>query len=135
MGQTLRHDETVWALGFSPDSRMAVTGSWDRTARLWETATGKAIGQPMQHLDDVLAVGFSPDGRTVMTGSYDFGVRLWPVPVPLDGDASRILLWAQVASGMELDDEGVVEVLDAKTWQQRRDEIARQGGPPQFGTR
>ena len=34
---------------FSPDGRFVVTASVDRTARVWEAATGKAIGEPLRH--------------------------------------------------------------------------------------
>ena len=40
---------TVKSAAFSPDGRFVVTASWDRTARVWEAATGKAIGEPLRH--------------------------------------------------------------------------------------
>jgi WD40 repeat protein len=54
-----------------------LTGSGDKTARLWEATTGKAIGTPMPHQGAVEAVAFSPDGRLVLTGSPDKTARLW----------------------------------------------------------
>ena len=41
----------------------------DRTARLWDLASGRPLGEPMPHRGEVSAVAFSPDGRTVLTGS------------------------------------------------------------------
>ncbi len=64
-------------MAFSPDGRTVLTASWDRTARLWDAATGRPIGQPMTHDDWVSSVAFSPDGRTILTGSYDRTARLW----------------------------------------------------------
>jgi WD40 repeat protein len=65
------------AVAFSPDGKTVLTGSGDKTARLWEAATGKAVGPPLQHQDIVCAVAFSPDGETVLTGSWDKTARLW----------------------------------------------------------
>ena len=67
------------AVAFSPDGKTVLTGSVDKTARLWETATGKPLGPPLQHQNGVGAVAFSPDGRTVLTGSWDNTARLWAV--------------------------------------------------------
>jgi hypothetical protein len=53
------------------------TASRDRTARVWDAATGKPIGAPMQHEMEVYSVRFSPDGRRVLTASKDRTARLW----------------------------------------------------------
>jgi WD40 repeat protein/serine/threonine protein kinase/tetratricopeptide (TPR) repeat protein len=72
------HDEgSVMAVAFSPDGKMVVTGAWGKTARLWDTTTGRPIGQPMEHSDGVMSVAFSPDGKAVLTGSLDKTARLW----------------------------------------------------------
>jgi WD40 repeat protein len=64
-------------VAFSPDGKTVLTGSWDKTARLWNAGTGKPIGAALQHRAYVLAVAFSPDGKTVLTGSQDNTARLW----------------------------------------------------------
>ena len=48
-----------------------VTASWDNTARVWEAATGKAIGEPLRHERKVNSAAFSPDGKFVVTASWD----------------------------------------------------------------
>jgi WD40 repeat protein len=62
-------DVGIWTVAFSPDGRSALTGSLDRTARVWETATGKQVGPPLQHQDPVHLAKFTPDGTTIVTGS------------------------------------------------------------------
>jgi WD40 repeat protein len=69
-----------WVLGvaFSPDGRSLATGSIDKTARLWDVATGNEI-TILHGLDAVNSITFSPDGRKLATGSLDGAARLWPV--------------------------------------------------------
>ena len=40
------------------------------------------------------------------------------------------MLWTQVITGLEVDELTAVRVLDAATWQQRRDRLQKLGGPP-----
>jgi WD40 repeat protein len=67
----------VFSAVFSPDGRYMLTGSWDRTARLWDTTSGKEIQRFVGHSKEVVSVAFSPDGRFVLTGSWDRTARLW----------------------------------------------------------
>jgi serine/threonine protein kinase len=77
LNRTYIHAGPIVAVAFSPDGRAVLTGSQDKTARLWDAATGKARGAPLRHEGEVWAVAFSPDGRTVLTGSRDGTARLW----------------------------------------------------------
>ena len=71
------HSQGVLAVAFSPDGRTVLTGSNDKTARLWDAATGLPIGEPLVHQSLVSAVAFSPDGKTIVTGCSDGMARLW----------------------------------------------------------
>ncbi len=70
-------ESVITSAAFSPDGARVLTGSWDKTARLWDAATGRAIRAFKGHRSSVSAVAFSPDGRRVLTGSEDKTARLW----------------------------------------------------------
>jgi WD40 repeat protein len=141
IGPPLLHQGWIEAVALSADGKTALTGSHDKTARLWDTATGRPIGPPLQHPDEVLHVALSADGKTALTcGHVPLGTadtertpstaRLWHVPQPIRGDPERIMLWAQVITGLEVDEMTAVRVLDATIWQQRRQRLEKLGGPP-----
>jgi WD40 repeat protein len=85
----------------------------------------------MQHQGTDISVAFSPDGKTVLTGSADKPARVWHAPRPIEGDPERIILWAQVITGLELDEYGATRGLHAPTWEQRRQRLQELGGPPE----
>ena len=67
----MNHRDLISSVAFGPDGRTVLTGSWDKTARLWDAATGAPISEPLTHQDWVSSVTYSPDGRTILTGCYD----------------------------------------------------------------
>jgi WD40 repeat protein len=74
------HTGPVKGVAFSRNGQLAATASGDRSARLWETATGHLHGQPLTgHTGGVLGVAFSPNGRLLATASQDGTARLWEV--------------------------------------------------------
>ncbi|MDR1962708.1 MAG: VWA domain-containing protein [Planctomycetaceae bacterium] len=62
---------------FSPNGRMIVTASNDKTVRIWDTVTDKVLQKLKGHTDWVNSAVFSPDGRMVVTASDDRTVRIW----------------------------------------------------------
>ena len=85
----LTHERTVQALAFSPDGKTVLTASFDSTARLWDTATGKPAGPIMRHEASIVSAAFSPDGKKLLTGGADQTARVWdsatgkPIGTPL----------------------------------------------------
>ncbi len=124
------HQNVILAVALARDGRTALTGSFDQSARLWDTATGKPIGPPLRHRGPVRLVTFRPDGSTVQTAGCDGTARSWELPAPVAGEVERVVLWVQVFTGLELDADNVVGVLDPPTWEARRRRLEELGGPP-----
>ena len=73
----LQHDNSVEYAVFSPDGKYVATASMDKTARVWDSLTGKLLYEPLQHDDDVNSVVFSSDGKYILTASFDGTACIW----------------------------------------------------------
>jgi WD40 repeat protein/serine/threonine protein kinase len=69
------HTRLVKSLNFSPDGQRLVSGSYDETVRIWDSATGQELFS-LKHAG-VTSVAFSPDGQRLASGSSDGTVKLW----------------------------------------------------------
>ena len=79
------HQQEIYSLAFSKDGRLIVSGSGDRTARVWEMSDGSCTVLTINDSDSlnadagVTSVAISPNGRLVAAGSLDTVVRIWNV--------------------------------------------------------
>jgi eukaryotic-like serine/threonine-protein kinase len=71
------HEHAVVAAAFSPDGARVVTASADKTARVWEAATGNELITLRGHEAEVFSAAFGPDGLRVATASADKTARFW----------------------------------------------------------
>jgi TPR repeat protein len=71
------HSGPVATAAFSPDGERIVTASDDKTARVWDLATGREIVLLSGHDQPVTSAAFSSDGKRVVTSSYDKTARIW----------------------------------------------------------
>ena len=96
-GKRLDQADVVDCIVFSPDGRRVATGSWDKTARIWDAETGNPMGEPLIHSSWVQTVAFSPDGRHIATACHDASARIWDVetgqPVGEPMKHSEIVRW------------------------------------------
>ncbi len=74
---------------FSRDGDRVLTCSNDRTAQVWDAATGEPVTRPLKHKSAVSYASFSNDGLRVLTTSRDGTARVWdaatgePISPPL----------------------------------------------------
>ena len=73
------HTAGVLAIAWSHDGKRLLSGGYDRTARVWNVASGKELQRLEGHGELVSCAVFLPDDRHAITASYDKTLRLWKV--------------------------------------------------------
>ena len=71
------HEGSISSAALSPNTLTILTGSEDKTARLWDVLTGEELLSFNGHTQAITAVAYSPNEKTVLTGSADGLVCLW----------------------------------------------------------
>ncbi len=71
-----RHEAPVWALAFSPNGKVLVTGSTDGVIKLWNLVDSRPIGQTIG-LRGRARIVFSPSGDIFATTTEDGLVAFW----------------------------------------------------------
>jgi guanine nucleotide-binding protein subunit beta-2-like 1 protein len=71
------HSGFIQDVALSHDATYALSGSWDKTLRLWTISTGQCRAVLRGHTKDVLSVAFSPDNRQIVSGARDGKIKMW----------------------------------------------------------
>ncbi|BBE09682.1 WD40 repeat-containing protein [Mycoavidus cysteinexigens] len=75
-----KHDSDATSVSFSPNGEWIVSGSEDKTVKLWSiSGTPVLIRTYTGHGDKVTSVAFSPDGQWIASGSEDKTIKLWSI--------------------------------------------------------
>ena len=122
----LPHQSQCTCIDYSADGRRVVTGSFDRTARVWDAQTGEPLSPPLEHADMLVMVKFTPDGHRLITGDRANQVFQWdwssgqaerkvhldttaaPLSMALSPDGRRVVV------GQESANAGVWDILTGK---------------------
>ncbi len=67
----------ISAVGFSPDSKQLLTGTYYGELLLWDVASGKKIRTIEGPIGHVSNIAYTRDGRVFFTASDDGSIRLW----------------------------------------------------------
>lgn len=74
------HKNVVYAIAFNnPFGDKVVTGSFDRTAKLWDATTGQCLHTLHPRGTEIVCAQFDPHGLMVATGSMDYKATVWDV--------------------------------------------------------
>ncbi|KAJ2366754.1 U3 small nucleolar RNA-associated protein, partial [Coemansia sp. RSA 2611] len=97
----------VNAVRVAPGNQVFATASQDKTAKLWDAATGRALGTLQGHRRGVWAVALSPADRVAATASSDRTLKLWSLTdfaclKTLEGHTSSVLNVEFVSGGTQL---------------------------------
>jgi len=112
------------SVAFSVEGTRIVSGSSDKTIRVWDAETGKSAMEPLRgHEGEVLSVAFSADGTRIVSGSDDDTIRVWDAETgksamePLRGHEGEVLSVAFSVDGTRIvsGSDKTIRVWDAET--------------------
>ena len=68
----------VASAAIDPTGKILVTGSWDRSLKIWDVTTGKSVKRISDaHQGYINSVTFSADGTKLVSGADDGMVQIW----------------------------------------------------------
>jgi len=73
------HYEAVKAVAFTPDGRYLLSGSRDKTIKLWDLVTGYEIRSYLGHKSTINDITITPDGQHFVSSSADYTAKLWEI--------------------------------------------------------
>jgi WD40 repeat protein/transcriptional regulator with XRE-family HTH domain/energy-coupling factor transporter ATP-binding protein EcfA2 len=117
------HDAEIWSVAYSPDGTRIATASQDKTAKIWDAATGELLLTLSGHSESVNDVIYSPDGTQIATASQDKTAKIWDAAsgqllLTLSGHAESVHAVIYNSDGTRLvtaSDDKTARVWDAFT--------------------
>lgn len=73
------HSDWVSSLAITADGQRLVSGSFDKTVKIWRLQTGELLHTLSGHAKGVFSVATSPGGEILASGSWDETVKLWRI--------------------------------------------------------
>ena len=71
------HSSFINCLVFSPDGQVLISGSADKTIKIWNLLTGQEIRTLLGHLGFVNFLAITPDGQSLVSASADKIIKIW----------------------------------------------------------
>jgi WD40 repeat protein len=128
IAQLSEHKHSVMSLSISFDGSRIVSGSRDRTMRVWDGQTSEEIGI-CEHEGEVYSAAFSPDNSLIASGSDEGTVWIWNAlsleeVTRLAGHKKTITSVAFFPDGTRIASaswDNTVRMWDARTYEQLPD--------------
>ncbi|KAG0702515.1 WD40-repeat-containing domain protein [Suillus ampliporus] len=127
------HTAAIWAVAVFPDKRRMLTGSWDKTLRLWDLNTGLMLKKMKGHRIDVTTLAVSRDGRTIASGDENGELIAWHGETGESLITQPIKAHSKYISCLDFSPHGTVlatgswddttTLWNTKTWQPQRNTI------------
>jgi len=73
------HSDKVNAVAITSDGKKAVSGSADKTLKVWDIENGEEICTLIGHKKSVNSVAITADGRIAISGSADKTLKVWDI--------------------------------------------------------
>lgn len=70
------HTDSISTIAFSPDGKYILSGSMDKTLKLWDVSTGREI-RTFKYTKSIYTLAFSPDGKLAVSNGGPGNVLLW----------------------------------------------------------
>lgn len=71
------HSKEILDMAFTSDGMYLVSGSVDRSVRLWDVKTGREIRKYIGHTGAVTSIAVTPDDRQILSADTAGNIRLW----------------------------------------------------------
>ena len=123
---TLKGHGVVLSASYSADGKRIVTGSWDKTAKVWDANTGQELMTLKGHEGGVISASYNPDGQRIVTGNSDQTAKVWDAKtgkelLTLKGHEDEVRSAAYSADGQRIvtaSFDKTAKVWDADTGQE-----------------
>jgi WD40 repeat protein len=107
------HEEQVNDVAFILGTRLLVSGSNDKSLRVWDLDTGKQVGEPLLGHDAAVGrIAASPNGRWIVSGADNGSILVWEVATN-EAELKRVPI---SFNGHENEVWGVVFAPDSETF-------------------
>ena len=71
------HSNWVNSVAISSDNKLIISGSEDKSIKIWDIESGKEIKKLNGHSECVYSVAISSDNKYIVSGSGDNSIKIW----------------------------------------------------------